>query len=586
MTAKYNLVSLLSCVLFTGQLAAVVEEPNVFEGYDIIDYKEQLYSSIIPVELGLDEKGEIIYYNSQAVGSKYLYLGPNEVFFTPIGDLKLGGVTENDDVLDSRGSEYQYIGRFRQEQDSIEWGFITSNTGAMVADFFIEGASNDAGIIFSMQIDDNTPQEVTITSEMLNDKHFTLAFSDVSEGFHVFKGTLIKRSKPASLKIFNVRLSGEAILDSYVVKERWRPEAVYSEWSSSNNLTDVKAWIIELYSDSQLGHYSPITTNFGYFGPIFKPGGSALNMNMSIWSSGDNEALLPIDLRSHLLGIGSSEGIFGSWGHEGTGVKVRDWDNFKDNTSQKYVVGLRYEIDGEFTTFYGYFWNEATSKWQLYSVGRKHRDEILSSLKTKAFIEVVGGASEERSNHQERRVNYRGWVRNSEGNWSSLDTFDIPKRKEVSNQYRGISEDGEYFFSATGGYRSWFNNDPSSQLHKPEASELPVYMRERNIADFDKLPFVPKITKALITDDGMLTVNFQTQTLNAATVTICYGSENAQTNQVFWENSTTIDVPAGKRRKVHTAKIALTPEVRYVRILVQDGEAQMWNFDSYDLEAL
>jgi hypothetical protein len=107
----------------------------------------------------------------------------------------------------------------------------------------------------------------------------------LSNGLHTFKVELTKSIYAANLRVFNVRLSGNGVNESYVVKERWRPKARYSRWMSSANPDDVRAWIIELSSDSEYNHYSPITTNFGCTGPIFKLGGIARNMNMSIWSS-------------------------------------------------------------------------------------------------------------------------------------------------------------------------------------------------------------------------------------------------------------------------------------------------------------
>jgi hypothetical protein len=580
---NYNIKSLF-CVFSVGYCFLFNEKLSAFEEYNVSNYKNQLYSEVTPLEYGKDKDGNTIYYKVQHSIGQQLYLGPNEVFFSPIDKLVLGGETKNDALELNKGAEFEWIQGLREENSQLQWSFITKNAGVIDADFILSGTSDDAGLILSIQIDDLEPSQVEVSSAIITDGKMQFHFENLEPGFHVLNVNILNTINSNKLKIFNVRLSGSALLDSYIVRERWRPDAVYSEWRSSKNASDVKAWIMELSSDSELGHYSPITTNFGYYGPIFKPGGSALRMNMSIWSSSENEEPLPIFQRSHLLGIGSDKGEFSVWNtKEGTGAKVEKWNNFETNTSKKYIIGLRYTYDGNFRTYYGYFWNDQTNNWQLYSVGRKYDLDPLNELKTKGFIEVVGGAGGERSNHKVREVKYKGFVCNSNGVWSDLDRLVLPKYSEMTNHRRGIAEDGESFFTSTGGLENRILNTVTKTLKKPSIVKRPLYMEPSKLQGFFSLPFIPKIENVTLSENGLMAVKFQTNTSFASKVTLCWGTQDALSIEENWENSTTFDLAAGESNFSHLVEIPATANVKYFRILVRDSRAQMWSFETFSL---
>jgi hypothetical protein len=584
MQTKFNKKSALLALSLSiyFPLSAVVLD---YQEYDVANYKEQLYKEVSLLEFGVDENNNPIYYKVQQSNNPYLYLGANEVFFSPIGKLTSVLGSKNPDLDLNKGEEYEYIKNLFNANDQIEWGFITTNFGNIHADFILSGTTKDIGAVLSFQIDQKDPVEVTITNDMLVAGNTLLDFPDIEQGFHTFKITVIT-PKTRDLNIINVRLSGQGSIDSYVVRERWRPSAAYSTWASSKNRRDVKAWIMELSSDSELGHYSPCTTEFGYFGPIFKPGGSSTRVNMSIWSSGSNEPLLPFNKQSHILGIGSSDGIFSSWSHEGNGAKADKWNVFETNTSKKYVIGLRFVDDGDFNTFYGYFWNEQTENWQLYSVGRKLKKEVIKSLKTKAFIEVVGGAMQERSNHKSREVRYKGWVCNSKGVWHDLNRAIIPPYTDVTNETRGITEDGESFFTSTGGLKNTLQPNVSTTLQKQDIVNRPLYMDPLKLENFFKVPFIPKITGATINADGTIKVDFQTNTEFESDVTLCWGTQDALSNQKNWDMSTSFSVPANDSDYIHSIEIPASLDTKFLRILVRDQRAQMWSFETFTVGSI
>ncbi|MCH9620879.1 MAG: hypothetical protein S4CHLAM20_02870 [Chlamydiia bacterium] len=562
--------------LFSGILSAV-------DPLDIDDYRSQLYSDVTPLEYGSDEEGKPTYLRVQKSTGNYLYLGPNYVFFNDPGVFLLSGETESEQIPDGRKREYAYITRFLKNDYGMEWGFYTTEEDDLHADVFIEGTSKDIGTTLVVNIDDEESKEFIINEEMLTDGYFQLDYSNIGAGFHKFKIVLKNHQRSGSFKIFNVRLSGEKINSSSAVQMRWRPKAAWSDWSSSKNPDDGRAWIMELSSDSKLGFFGPISTNFGYFGPVFKDGGKARSMNMSVWSSNKSSGPRELDKQSHLLGIGSSEGYFGTWSHEGRGVKVRGWDNFEPNTSGKYVIGLRFTQDEDFNTFYGYFWNEVTNKWQLYSIGRKRNVGPIDNIKTKSFIEVVGHTREERSNHVIREVQYRGWLCDSEGVWTDLDQVKIPRKKGVGNRRRIISEDGERFVVSTGGYTNYEINPNTYTLKKPETTKLPIYMRPKKLRDFYKVPFIPVVRNVSLGDDGQFTIKLRPNTNLSSTVKVCWGSENALSNAPNWEHEKEFTIESGKRRRVVTLKVPATEDARYFRVLVSNEKAQMWTFETYDL---
>lgn len=577
LNALFSIVS-ICCFSSYGKLEAV-------EPYDIMDYKNQLYSDVTTLQLGVDTDGLKIFYKVQNnIDNPYLYLGPNEVFFRPTGILRVEGEEINESLELNQGKEFSYIRKIIEDNAELEWSFITNSSGNIHADLFFSATPTEVGSILSFQIDDNVAAtNLVITEDMVGDSIFELDFLNVAKGIHTFKIKVIKTLKKSQLSIFNVRLSGQALLNSFIIRERWRPEAAYSNWSSSQNPNDVQAWIMELSSNSRLGHFSPCTTEFGYFGPGFDLEGRVDNVNMAIWSSGENKPLLPLNLRSHILGIGSSKGEFETWNtKEGTGAKVRKWPIFEDNVSRKYVIGLRYTNDGDFTTFYGYFWNEITNNWQLYCVGRKFKDEPVTDLKTKAFIEVVGSAGGERSNHVPRIVNYKGFVCDSVGNWSDLDQLILPGGSGITNQRRGIAQDRECFFTKTGGLANK-KAQKSGIIKKAKIINRPLYMDPSKLEGFFTLPFIPQITSATLNSNNLVTLAFKTNTELESTVTICWGTQDAVTIKENWEHSMSFTMPSGQSNVEQFIDLTDSADAKFFRILVQDANAQMWNFETQPL---
>lgn len=581
-TKRFSKACFIAMICSLGSLSAIYVPP--VESYNAKEYKEQSNSDPFIHEYGVDDRGHTIYYRCQDATENYLYLGPNEVFFSPVGTLGLGGRSGNDSEAAKFNKKriYSHVKNFWRHGLFMEWPFITENKGGIRADVFLSEHEKVAGTVLEVQVDDQAPMEVTLTEETAASGLFSFYLPELENGFHMLRmGT--KKTVLANFKLLNCRLTGEGVKGAQVVRERWRPEAVRARFSSSESPDDVQSWIMELSSDSQFTHYSPVSTDFGYFGPAFLAGGAVQNVNMSIWSYGKKEEPLPYNERSHLLGIGSSKGRFSEWSHEGYGVKVRGWNIFEDNISKKHVLGLRYKIDGKFVIYYGYFWNEVIEEWQLFSVGRKLNNKNLTDLKLKTFIEVTGDSARERSNQAERKVCYRGWVRNSNGDWTDVDQmYEANDLDYLSNKEKGISEDGETFYMKTGGL---INQYPINQgmMQKEKILNRPLYMNPEKLQAFENLPFIPEITNVTLNDDGYMTVEFKSGSSLSSDVTLCWGPINAQTNTVLWENVEKFDLTVGDPDRINVIRVPQTVDPRFFRVLVQNNEAQMWNFDSFDL---
>ena len=72
-------------------------------------------------------------------------------------------------------------------------------------------------------------------------------------------------------------------------------------------------------SVAEISSYSPVTTPFGYYGTSFDADRRSNGaFNFSMW--GKEDAASNLKVMPHLIGLGSPEGEFSGFGHEGSGV--------------------------------------------------------------------------------------------------------------------------------------------------------------------------------------------------------------------------------------------------------------------------
>ena len=147
-----------------------------------------------------------------------------------------------------------------------------------------------------------------------------------------------------------------------LLRTRWRPAAVHTSYSAST-CPVAKLWVFETESLVPESSYSPMTTEFGYFGAGFGADGRpAGNVNFSMWAASAKSKLAPpLDSVPHLLATGNPDADFSGFGHEGSGVKIRNWSPYLHHP-QSVIQALRVETIGNRNFFYGYFFDERVRK--------------------------------------------------------------------------------------------------------------------------------------------------------------------------------------------------------------------------------
>ena len=157
---------------------------------------------------------------------------------------------------------------------------------------------------------------------------------------------------------------------------------------------------------------------------------------------------------SHLLAVGSPKASFGGFGHEGTGVKLRDWNPYEGQKIETTVLALRLDPGTPYDTYTGYFLDQATRTWRLYASGRKWvGTKGVTSLLPACFVEVPGPPQVERSGHIMRAADFRGWVRDAKGKWHPVDEMHGSKQdaaREQTNSLWSTTDDG-WFRMGMGG---------------------------------------------------------------------------------------------------------------------------------------
>ena len=258
-------------------------------------------------------------------------------------------------------------------------------------------------------------------------------------------------------RFLRIELDGEAVENAAVIRKRWRPSAAHTRFSASTLEGPVRLWVMEMDAlPGTLPFYSPITTPFGYYGPTWLPDGRVnTGFNFSLWSYGRGKAEPPVEELSHLLAIGNRNATFGSFGHEGTGVKIRDWEPLKDAQGQSQVFALRVEPGEKYNTYYSYYFNARDQSWRLFGVGNQYnRGEPLDNLWVGSFVEVPGPPQVQRTGVYPRRMRYRGWLMDQSGEWFAVDRMsngNIDSDSGLTHTRRGVTDEG-WFYLETGGW--------------------------------------------------------------------------------------------------------------------------------------
>lgn len=515
----------------------------------------QTESPITWIELP-DQPGH--YLMVQTTQDDTLILTPNESFFPKLG-LKAEGPAKDPDIDElNKGSSFSKITGW-DPGEQAEWGIYFPKTGELKIDVQSEGGDFELSL--------NGEKSLFVSSP----------------GFHTLQLTCTRSS--ASSRVSNIRITGPPATGASVVRKRWRPAAAHTKFESSKSPDKVRLWIMEMdAAPGDLNSYSPITTPFGYYGPTWNADGTVnTSFNFSLWSFGRNEEEPPIEHLSHLIAIGNPDATFGGFDHEGTGVKIRDWEPLEGRQGQSQALALRVEPGAKYDTYYSYFFASDENRWHLFGAGKKYnKGKPLNSLWVGSFVEVPGPAPVQRTGPYTRSMRYRGWVMDESGKWYPLDRMqngNIDKETGYTHTDRGITEDG-WFYLATGG---WTFQDPPN---KGEDIELP-YLGKPDVEylDTDDLEFLTQVPSEISIskversgEKARITYTVRNAGENAEAF-LYWGDEEGLTFKDRWENEIRlISLQEGKNEQIiEGIKFDST---LYVRPFLRNSDGQFWSFET------
>ncbi len=361
--------------------------------------------TVTPVSIGSEQGVEQVVLTETAADGK-LTLLPGHSFFSGANGAKLSGESPGSDELNGSRQWTRIEGLKSKEQRVVFPLWLR-------ADGDLKGKINGSGR-FAVSLG-----ELTTTGSA------SFEFKNVKTGR---VDLVLAPDGPASIE--SIELSGSAIAGAQLLRARWRPAAIHSGFTSSElGSAKSRLWIMEvrpIYGEKDF--YSPITTPFGYFGSTFNADHTSGGINFSMWSFQRGAAEPPVAQLSHLLAIGHPQATFGHFDHEGTGVKLRDWNPYEGQKIASTVLALRVEPGQPYDTYTGWFLDQQTRQWRLYASGRKWSEKrSITSLLPGCFVEVPGPPHIERTGHIPRAADFRGWCRDDNGKWHPLDVMNGSK---------------------------------------------------------------------------------------------------------------------------------------------------------------
>lgn len=507
-----------------------------------------------------------------------LYLGSMESFFNNTEKLRCEESKYKIDDIFNKNKWSNRIINIKRKIDVIHFQFVTEEKEEnMKFELCISGKDT-----YKMCIKGDNHEEI-ITKIRAND---TYICPSLEKGYHELEIYPEKNLKIAQ-KLSYIKLISENQM--YVVRSRWRPAAIHSGFKSSKS-PKFMSWIMEIEAlNPTMSCYAPVTSPFGYYGFVLNKDGTVTKgINFSLWSFGMKDVAPPTRELSRILAIGDPTATFSHFSHEGTGVKIRNFNHvFDSNTTKKYVTALRMQIEpdyvfenGQVYTYFTYYWDEGTSEWKMYGIGRKFRKgKPMTSLFARSFVEVPGPPNKERSGHVTRSVLYRGWVQNKETNeWTKLDHME-GFQEGLTEQNRFI-KDGRFAATMGGTRKKKFNKKTKQvlKLKNNEIDDLPLFMK--NVSQLDIPIEFPQIIKTEILQGGRIRnprLRFRVSIpgkRRKCKITLFCGMKDGLTIESMWDFSFTIT----KSSSIKYIKLA-KPDIpwKYARLFVQDDKMQIWS---------
>ena len=413
-------------------------------------------------------------------------------------------------------------------------------------------------------------------------------------------------SKRRSVTEFRkIEVTGPGIEGARLIRARWRPAAVHARYESSE-CEDSKLWVFETQCVRPSSSYSPITTAFGYFGASFNSEGLAAgNVNFSMWAASRKAAKLPdVSLMPHLLATANPDAEFSGFGHEGSGVKIRNWDPYQQNP-KSVIQALRVETANGVDTFYGYLYDEVKNRWMLFAAGRRPSKNKNGSLSLRAgsFCEVPGPPNVERTGDVVREVKRRGWFYGPDEKWHVADTLRLGDDPADTNRFVRVL-DGGWLSMGTGGVE--ISTGPQVVRLRDQSPQLPIYLEPSCASQLFELPVeIGKPNVFSIQSDSAVVAYSGLQAGAKTRATLYYGTADCLTfvkrklhtterkgasSEQFGDGRTWQFQTESVKVEDSSAEFSLVdlrPGTTYFfRVLVEGSDGKSWAFETGEFKTL
>ncbi|WP_231615999.1 DUF3472 domain-containing protein [Novipirellula artificiosorum] len=557
----------------------------------------QLQTAPALFKAGVDDQGRHYFLNGQPAKNSRLILTASNGFFDN-GTCRAGG----ESLLPKIGDDsliqpnFAYLDQWKKTSGTIRWHLWLPKPGTLRMSVNMRVSGRQAGSQLTVSLAGKSQTVTTLQSLPDTPQPWDLAFDVTEPGEHTVSLTAEKISDIDSGvgELHSINVFGAALKDSQLLRARWRPAAVHGSYSCSK-VKQSRMWVMTTRSMCEFSSYSPITTPFGYYGTSFEADRrTSGGFNFSMWAAGSRGKVPPLDQMPHLLAAGSPQAEFSGFGHEGSGVKLREWIPMPDRP-KLCVQALRVESDGNYDTYHGYFWDHPTRRWKLYAVGRKwNGGKAKEHLSPGSFCEIPGPPQVQRSGDRVREVRRRGWCYGDDDRWHAMDTFQC-KSKEPSNKFWYTTAEGE-FAMGTGGMRYYDFKQPPA----PETQQaLPEFLTPEATRQLYRLPAEINEVKAINVASTSAAISLSmTRAGTNSRVEVYYGesdcmtfakrklhgternsavSKSTQADKRSWSHSNhAVPLKDGKNQVILKD---LKPETTYYyRALIMNDEGKLWTF--------
>ena len=598
---QFRLVWIGAAILLASSVACGQDLPvrgKVPDGTGQLESVPALFSG------GVDDQGRDYLLNGQLATNGKLILTASNGFFDN-GVCRAKGESSLPKVGDDSliKPNFAFLDQWNKTTGTIRWHLWLPKPGTVKLSVNLRVTQQQSGSKLTISLAGQSRTVTTVPSSNQTQPNqpqpWNLSFDVKQPGEHTvsISAVSIPKKKLGVGELHRIDVFGSAVQEAQLLRARWRPSAVHGGYSCSS-IKRSRMWVMTTRSACDFSSYSPITTPFGYYGTSFEADRRAKgSFNFSMWAAGRGKEVPALQQMPHLLAAGSPQAEFSGFGHEGSGVKLRDWIAMPDRP-KLCIQALRVESDDKYDTYYGYFWDHPIGRWKLYAAGRKwNRGKAKEHLSPSSFCEIPGPPQVQRSGDRVREVRRRGWHFSEDKQWHWMDTFEC-KSKSPANKFWYTTPDGE-FAMGTGGMRYYAWKQPSAPVKQ---RQLPEFLTAKATEQLFRLPAEIGAMKTIQVESDSATINLSlTRSGSNARATIYFGetdcltftkrrlhaterkspvSQSTQADDRSWShNSETASVKDGDNKlTLRNLKPATT---YYRRALVTNEEGKIWSFQTH-----